>query len=357
MDLITQLPPTDNGHDAIIVFVDKLTKMVHYAATTTTVDAPGVASLFFEHVVRMHGVPTSIVSDRDPRFTSLFWRSLWSLLGTKLAMSTAFHPQTDGQTERANRTLEEMLRAVVHFDQRDWDTHLIAAEIAFNNSVHASTGVSPFFFNFQQHPHLPLSVAVQSASASPNPSAADRLSIFHSHIAQATKSLQHAQARQAKYANQDRRDDVLVVGQSVMLSTQHLKLKVNSQTPKLLSKFIGPFVITEVVSPAAYRLALPPSLSIHPVFHISKLRPYVDGVALFPARSAASVPARPPPDILPDGEEEWEVEAVVGKRGRGNRLQYLVRWKGYPDHEKSWEPTRNLTHAQEKIREYEDAQL
>jgi hypothetical protein len=90
------------------------------------------------------------------------------------------------------------------------------------------------------------------------------------------------------------------------------------------------------------------------VFHISKLRPYVDGVALFPARSAASVPARPPPDILPDGEEEWEVEAVVGKRGRGNRLQYLVRWKGYPDHEKSWEPARNLTHAQEKIREYEN---
>ncbi len=134
MDLITQLPRTTSGHDAIVVFVDKYSKMVHYAPTTTTVTAPQLAKLFFQHVVRHHGVPTAIVSDRDPRFTSNFWRALWQQLGTRLAMSTAYHPQTDGQTERANRTLEDMLRAYVNYRSDEWDEHLIAAEIAYNNS-------------------------------------------------------------------------------------------------------------------------------------------------------------------------------------------------------------------------------
>jgi transposase InsO family protein len=110
MDLITQLPRSKLGNDAIIVIVDKLTKMVHYVPTTTTVTAPQISELFIREVCRLHGVPESILSDRDPRFTAHFWRSLWKSLGTKLVMSTSYHPQTDGQTERTNRTLEEMLR-------------------------------------------------------------------------------------------------------------------------------------------------------------------------------------------------------------------------------------------------------
>ena len=121
IDLITQLPKTKNGNDAIVVFVDKLTKMVHYAPTTTNIDAVGMAKLFLHNIVRLHGVPESIVSDRDPRFTSNFWKSLWTQLGTKLHISTAFHPHSDGQTERANRTLEEGLRAYVSMRHDDWD--------------------------------------------------------------------------------------------------------------------------------------------------------------------------------------------------------------------------------------------
>ena len=175
MDLITQLPRTAAGHDAIVVFVDKLSKMVHYAPTTTSVTAPQLARIMFDVVVRQHGVPVSIVSDRDARFTSVFWRALWQQLGTRLAMSTAYHPQTDGQTERANRTLEDMLRAYVSYRQTDWDKHLTAAEIAYNNSVQASTGFSPFFLNAGQHPHLPLSAAVRPDNVSNNPPAADLL--------------------------------------------------------------------------------------------------------------------------------------------------------------------------------------
>ena len=115
--------------------------MAHYIATTTNVTAPQLASIMFKEVIGAHGcVPQSIVSDRDPRFTSLFWRSLFGQLGTKLSMSTAYHPQTDGQTERANRTLEDMLRAYVNHKQTDWDQRLPALQFAYNSSRHISTG-------------------------------------------------------------------------------------------------------------------------------------------------------------------------------------------------------------------------
>jgi RNase H-like domain found in reverse transcriptase/Reverse transcriptase (RNA-dependent DNA polymerase)/Integrase zinc binding domain/Chromo (CHRromatin Organisation MOdifier) domain/gag-polyprotein putative aspartyl protease len=154
MDLITQLPRTKKGHDAIVVFVDKLSKYNYYEPTTTNVTAPELAEIFFRTVVRRHGVPESIVSDRDPRFTSMFWQCLWKKLGTKLAMSTAYHPQTDGQTERANRTLEDMLRSYVDLNQDDWDDCLVAAEIAVNNSINISTKETAFYLNSGQHPRF-----------------------------------------------------------------------------------------------------------------------------------------------------------------------------------------------------------
>src|SRR5947208_7910076 len=128
MDFITQLPNTKAGHDAIVVFVDTFSKMVHFAPTKTTATAPETAKLFFEYIFRSHGLPKSIVSNRDAKFTSKFWQTLCKTLGTKLAMSTAFHPQTDGQTERANRTLADMSRAVVIYQQDDRDAHLAAAQ-------------------------------------------------------------------------------------------------------------------------------------------------------------------------------------------------------------------------------------
>ena len=140
MDRITQLPITDKGYDSIVVWVDKLSKKAIYAPTQTTITAPELASLMYREVVRHHGVPKSIISDRDPLFTSHFWRSLWELTGTKLNMSTAYHPQSDGQTERQNRTLEQYLRAHVNYHQNDWDKYLTSAEIAYNNSVNALTG-------------------------------------------------------------------------------------------------------------------------------------------------------------------------------------------------------------------------
>ena len=351
MDLITQLPKTKHGHDAIVVFVDKFSKMAHYVATTTTVTAPQLASLFWREVVRHHGLPSSIISDRDPRFTSHFWKALWKQMGTKLAMSTAYHPQSDGQTERQNRTLEDMLRAYVNYHRNNWDEHLIAAEIAYNNSQQASTGFSPFFLNSGQHPQLPLNQITSIDSN--NPAATELVEQLYNDLDTAMSNISQAQQRQAQYANQHRREVTFKLGDKVLLSTANLKH--DKQAPKLSPKFIGPFTIKRIVSNVTYELELPSSMStIHPVFHISKLRAYRDGYNDFPSRAVHA--SKPPSELLDSGEEAWEVDRIVDKRTRRNRIEYLVLWKGYPEWEKTWEPANNLRLAQRAIRLYEQSQ-
>jgi len=354
MDLITQLPRTRSGNDAIVVFVDKLTKMVHYAATTTTVSAPQLASIFMREVVRLHGVPESILSDRDPRFTSHFWRAFWAQLGTTLTMSTAYHPQTDGQTERANRTLEEMLRSRINFAQDDWDEHLAVAELAINNATQASTGFSPFYLNSGQHLRLPLDNEL--AAAAPdcnNPAAAERIRRLHSALDRARTNIEAAQQRQKHYADQRRRDVQFQPGDAVLLSTEHLRLVGDdARTPKLSAKFIGPFKIKRAVNDNAYELDLPQSLQIHPVINITRLKQYRDGAQLFPSRPPPD--ARPPPEIVDEnGEESYEVEEIMGRRGSGTRREYLVKWRGYPQWEWTWEPARNVSQAAEAVAAFE----
>jgi len=204
MDLISQLPITRRKNDASVVFVDKLTKMTHLIPTKTTVTAPHLAEMFYGEIIRLHGIARSIVSDRDPRFTSNFWKCLWKLLGTKLAMSTAYHPQTDGQTERMNRILEDMIRAYVNFEQNDWGKHVTSAEIAINNSQQASTRFSPFYLNYGRHPTLPISLNKSKMEIIHvhNPTAGEAYQKIHEHLENARKYLEQARQRQTYYANQ-----------------------------------------------------------------------------------------------------------------------------------------------------------
>jgi hypothetical protein len=354
MDLITSLPLTRRGHSAIVVFVDKLTKWATYVATTTQVTAPELAQLFWQHVVRLHGIPSTIISDRDPRFTSIFWQSLWNQLGTKLQMSTAFHPQTDGQTERQNRTLEEMLRAYVGYKQDDWDEKLAAAELSYNTAVHTSTGFSPYYLNYGYHPNLPLDESMRSVNISNNATAADRIAELHDSIKEAKSALERAQQRQAKYADLNRREIIFKVGDSVLLSTEHLALKDKDRTKKLMNKFIGPFQIKRVVSPVAYELELPSSMLIHPVFHASKLKVFKSSENVYPGRDS-ELTKRPPPELInEDGEAEWKVEKILKqrqvKRGKNTkRVEYLVKWRGYPEWECTWEPVSHLKNAMDAI--------
>ncbi len=338
MDLITQLPSTRDGLDAIIVFVDRLTKMVHFAPCATTATAEDTARLFVRHVWRLHGVPRELVTDRDPRFTSAFAREVARLVGTKQCMSTAYHPQSDGQTERTNRTLEDMLRHYVAADQRDWDEHLDAAEFAVNNSWQESVKETPFMLNYGFHPNTPLSLLVEQNSTVP--AAVGLVQRIADGIARARAFMKAAQDRYKAHADSKRVDCRLAVGDQVMLSVSNLRLK---GTKKLMPRWLGPFPVVAEVSPVAYRLALPSALTrLHPVFHVGLLKPYV-------ADAARARVVAPLPELDRDGELVWAVERLVDHRdvpvsgrSRRTRREYLVRWAGFAACEDTWEPASNL---------------
>ena len=156
LDLITGLPVSKQGNDSCVVFVDRLSKMVHYAPCRKKIDAPGMASLFIREVVRHHGWPSVVISDRDPRFDADFWRAVLAGSGTELKMSTPYHPETDGQTERANRTLLQMLRKFAVPAGNTWEEELPWLEFAYNDSEQSSTGFAPFFLCTGRDPRVPL---------------------------------------------------------------------------------------------------------------------------------------------------------------------------------------------------------
>jgi hypothetical protein len=184
MDLIVDLPVTARGHDSVIVFVDRLSKMTHFAPCSKSISIVDLATIF----VKLHGFQKSLVLDRDPKFTSQFLTDLCKLFGTKLRMSTAFHPQTDGQTERMNRILEDALRHYVSPTQTDWDLYLALLEVAVNNAVQDSTNETPFMLNYGQHPHTPLTLDVPVRSAPAQNMAGD----MRVRLADAKRSLQSA---------------------------------------------------------------------------------------------------------------------------------------------------------------------
>ena len=312
-DLITQLPKTAAGYDAIAVFVDRLSKYAVFKPTTTTVTAPEYARLFFDTVFCHFGMPTDIVSDRDPKFTSLFWEALFELTGTQLKRSTSYHPQTDGQTERMNRVLEEMLRAYTNTRHTDWDLHLSACQFAVNDSVAASTGFSPFFLNHGCDPRVPASLLTAGLSdESRVPAAGDFAASVQTTLKLAKERLALAQKRQADYANTKRRDVTFAAHDLVLLSTANLSMKGAGPARKLQPKWIGPFEITELISPVALKLALKaPYARLHPVVHVSQVKPYVDGDTQFPARKTTG---RNPPVAYSRDGAFWQMEDILGRR-------------------------------------------
>jgi hypothetical protein len=352
LDLVTALPTTSQGHNAIVVFVDKLSKMIHIRPTTEKVTAPEVAQLFVEAVFAQHGMPTTLISDRGTQFTSLFWKSLFGWFKTKLAFSSAYHPESDGQTERANRTIEEMLRAFTLDEKMEWDRLLPLVEFAYNNSINASTNVSPFYMMYGEHPYVPSSILHRKAVHTHVAATEEFATRLQSIIQAARDKLLVAQNRQKQYADRNRRDLAYEVGEQVWLSTTNLSVKGNQ---KLGARRIGPFSITKRIGEVAYELSLPDTMRhVHPVFHVSLLKPYISRPATF----SNPHPVPPLPEIVND-HIEYEVDRILQKRiirrGRKTIVEYLVLWKGFPLHEATWEAIGNLTNCADILHEFEQS--
>lgn len=227
MDLIVSLPRTAAGYTAIVVFVDRLSKMVRLSPCTDDVSAEQLADMFVAQVVANHGVPRSVVTDCDVRFTCKFWKAFVAQLRVQHGMSTAFHPQSDGNTERVNRVLEDMLRHYIDPTQTNWDSLLPMVQFSINNSFHESINSVPFELVYGKRPYLPLDLAVprgeESAAACESAeSLADRIQTA---VARAKVCLQAAQQRQKAYADMHRRDLQFAVDEEVLLSTKNIKVK------------------------------------------------------------------------------------------------------------------------------------
>jgi transposase InsO family protein len=342
-DAVSGLPKTKRGHDAIQVYVERFCKVKYFQPCRSTDSAAELASNLVRRVVSQHGIPESVVSDRDPRITARYYAELSRLMGTHLNMSTARHPQTDGQSEREIRTLITALRSFCNNHQDDWDDILPMLELGFNTAVQASTQRSPYELLYGQQPRTPLDVALDPL-LSRVPAAKERADRLREGFEFARGKLLQAQQRQARNADRHRRLVRLAVGDEVLLSTDGLQLR--GQNNKLCSPFVGPFAITEVVNANAFRLALPPQMeALHPVFNISRLKPYVSSSSAFATRPQRF--DRPPPDVQADsnGDALWQVDRVLAckKVGRGKR--YLVAWKGYPPEENTWEPHVSISHT------------
>ena len=340
LDFIVDLPPV-HGFDSVLVVVDRLTKLAHFIACSKTATAEQTADLFLDHVVRHHGLPDSIVSDRGPQFSSRFWRRLWSLLRASTNLSSGHHPQSNGQTERVNQVLEQYLRCYATYDQSNWVRSLPLAEFAYNNADHESIGMSPFLATYGVRPRLSFD---QPPPVPLVPSAEARVRALADLHAMLKANLREAQGRHKRNADVLRREAPdLAPGSKVWLHRAHIK--TTRPSDKLDYKKLGPYIVKRKVNAVAYELELPPALSIHPVFHVSLLEPYYK--SLLPGRTND-----PPPPLVVNNSLEYEVEAILDSRHYRRSLQYLVMWKGYP--EPSWEPAKNVSNAQRLVKEFHE---
>jgi hypothetical protein len=274
MDFFVGFSLTSHRHNAILVIVDKLTKIAHFILVRDTYEVTDVASVFVSEVICLHRIPKKIISDRDSRFTLRFWTSLSSALRMQLNLSTAYHPETDGKTERVNQVMEDMLRMYVMDNQTHWEKYLTLVEFAYNNSFHSSIGMSPYEALYGSPCITPLSWERLE----------DRVTVgleliqeMEEHVIHIRQRLKEAQDRQKIYVDAHRTNRSYKVGDQVFIRIRPNKSTIRFRKgTKLSPRFIGPFKIQEKIGHVAYRLVLPPHLhKTHNVFHVFVLRHYV----------------------------------------------------------------------------------
>ncbi|GJU35293.1 hypothetical protein Tco_1183647 [Tanacetum coccineum] len=332
MDFVTKLPKSPQGHDTIWVIVDRLTKSAIFTPMRETDSMEKLARLYIKEVVARHGIPVSIICDRDPRFASRFWRSLQKALGTSLDMSTAYHPETDGQSERTIQTLEDMLRACVIDFGKGWINHLPLVEFSYNNSYHASIKAAPFEALYGRKCRSPVCWAEVGEAQLIGP---DLIQETTEKIIQIKQRMQAARDRQKSYADLKRKPMEFQVGDRVMLKVSPWKGVVRfGKRGKLNPRYVGPFKVLERIGSVAYKLELPQELSrVHNTFHVSNLKKcYSDEPLAVPLEGLHI------DDKLQFVEEPVEIMEREIKRLKRSRIPLIkVRWNSRRGPEFTWE--------------------
>ena len=371
MDFITGLPLTARGHNMILTIVDTFSKMTVLLPCHNTLNAHGTASLLWQHVFCKHGIPHRFISDRDPRWNNEVFQELMKLISVQHAMSTAHHPQTDGQTERMNRVIEEMLRHYVNERQDDWDMLLPCCEFAVNDQYQDSIKTTPFFLNYGYHPTLPVDIRISdNALASSFLQEKQRIvraggkrfaqaiaAVNKQHLCSlvevAKKHIQASKQRQAQYANQHRRPAPDYQPEDeVWLNTKHLTVQTVT-CRKLFPLWLGPITVDAKIGANACRLRIPASWRVHNVFNVSLLKPYKDNGQYHPPPSWSLLGSQAP---------QFEVEHILAHKpnvslvdipkAQLKKLKFLVRWRHYGPTADTWEPYDHLRHAPESLQQY-----
>ncbi|GJR23408.1 putative reverse transcriptase domain-containing protein [Tanacetum coccineum] len=332
MDFVTKLPKSSQGYDTIWVIVDRLTKSAIFMPMRETDPMDKLARMYLKEVVTKHGIPVSIICDRDPRFASNFWRSLQKALGTSLDMSTAYHPQTDGQSERTIQTLEDMLRACVIDFGNGWVKHLPLVEFSYNNSYHASIKAAPFEALYGRKCRSPVCWAEVGQVQLTGPELVQETT---ERIIQIKQRIQTARDRQKSYADLKRKPMEFQVGDKVMLKVSPWKGVVRfGKRGKLNPRYVGPFKVLKKVGAVAYKLELPQELSrVHNTFHVSNLKKcYSDDPLVVPLEGLQV------DDKLHFVEEPVEIMDREVKQLRRSRVPIVkVRWNSRRGPEFTWE--------------------
>ncbi|KAF8755364.1 hypothetical protein RHS01_05226 [Rhizoctonia solani] len=334
-DMIVDLPK-DGNNDSILVIVDSFTKYGIFIKCSKKLKAPELAELFLDHVWKRHGMPEKTISDRGRVFNNKFLRALYKRLGIDPHFSSAYHPQSDGQTEQVNPSIEHFLRAYSGVNQRDWTKWLPMAEFAYNNAVHSSTGKTPFKALYGWEPTL-----TPSNVPTDVPEADDLAQTMEDQWKEVESALQQSKTRMT--AGEEGSPLTFELGEEAWLDAKNINLKTLS--PKLTEQRLGPFKVIEKISDRAYRLELPPTMRIHNVFYIGLL-------SKVKRDKKRTFKNRPPP-ITVDGEEEYEVEGITDAEERNGKWFFRVKWKGYGSEENTWEPRENLKNAEKILEKYE----
>ncbi|KAK0600514.1 hypothetical protein LWI29_015726 [Acer saccharum] len=329
MDFIEGLPPSQ-GKDTILVVIDRLTKYAHFLTLSHPFTASQVAKIFFDNIHKLHGLPSSITSDRDKIFTSNFWQILFKLVGTKLCLSSAYHPQTDGQSERLNQCLENYLRCMTGERPGKWASWLAMAEWWYNSNYHTGLTMSPFEALYGYKPPIFSYALIENNSPEVKDFACERERIR----SVLKETLTQAQARMKHYADRNRSEREFTVGDLVYLRLQPYRQTTVAlrRNLKLAPRFFGPYQVLARIGSVAYRLQLPTGSQIHPVFHVSQLKKSI-GTTVRPSSTL--------PPTGPNGQMLVYPVSIVSRKivKRNNQAvaQVLVQWSNTTPEDATWE--------------------